>query len=135
LGADDAVRVTTLDALPEDGVPRKFPVVATKRDGWTQYPLATVGAVFLRRNSGGKVQAFNAVCPHAGCLVGLASDRSGYFCPCHNSAFTLDGAVGGPSSPSPRGLDVLEVEIRNEKEVWVKFRNFQPGRAERILLA
>jgi len=79
LGTDDAVRVTTLDALPEDGVPRKFPVVATKRDGWTQYPLATVGAVFLRRNPGGKIQAFNAVCPHAGCLVGLAPDRTGYF--------------------------------------------------------
>jgi menaquinol-cytochrome c reductase iron-sulfur subunit len=135
LGGGDAVRVTTLDALHEDGVPRKFPVLANKRDGWTQFPMVPVGAVLLRRIAGGKVQAFNAVCPHAGCLVGLAADQQGYFCPCHNSAFTLDGAVGGPSSPSPRGLDPLEVEVRNEKEVWVKFQNFQVGKAERIPVA
>ena len=37
-----------------------------------------------------------------------------------------------PGSPAPRGLDELEVEIRNKSEVWVKFRNFRAGVPEKI---
>ena len=44
----------------------------------------------------------------------------------------LDGSVNDPKSPSPRGLDELGVEIRNEREVWVRFQNFRPGAHERI---
>ena len=32
-------------------------------------------------------------------------------------------------------LDGLQVEIRNEKEVWVKFQNFQTGHSEKIPVA
>jgi hypothetical protein len=31
-----AVKVATLDALPPDGIPRKFPVVASRVDAWKQ---------------------------------------------------------------------------------------------------
>ena len=50
-----------------------------------------------------------------------------YFCPCHNSAFTREGAISGPS-PAARGLDTLAVEIRDEGEVWVKFQTFKARR-------
>ena len=39
------------------------------------------------------VQAFNVVCPHAGCFVRFNAERNQYVCPCHNSAFELDGQV------------------------------------------
>jgi hypothetical protein len=32
-------------------------------------------------------------------------------------------------------MDELEVEIRNETEIWVKFQNFRAGEAEKIVLA
>ena len=35
-------------------------------------------------------------------------------------------------SPSPRGLDELEVEIRSDNEIWVKFQNFRAGEKEKI---
>ena len=127
-----AILVATLNALPEDGAPRKFAVTSSHTDAWNRTPEARIGAVYLRRTSDKTVQAFNVVCPHAGCFVDYKPDRKGYFCPCHNSAFGLDGKINDPRSPSPRALDGLEVEIRNETEIWVKFQNFRAGTSERI---
>src|SRR4051812_7607072 len=47
--AGNFVRVTTLDALPNDGVPRKFPVLASKTDAWTKTAQTPIGAVYVRR--------------------------------------------------------------------------------------
>ena len=131
------LRVTTLEALPNDGVPRKFPILASKTDAWTRTALTPVGAVYLRRNGDRPPEALNVVCPHAGCFVDYvptetATAKVGYYCPCHNSAFGLDGRITDPQSPSPRAMDTLEVQVRNGKEVWVKFQNFQAGHAEKI---
>jgi menaquinol-cytochrome c reductase iron-sulfur subunit len=134
-GADDAVQVATLDGLPDDGVPRKFTVLATRVDAWNTFTQVPIGAVYLRRLGDGKLQAFNVVCPHAGCFVDYVPAQGNFLCPCHNSAFSVDGHIADRSSPSPRGLDALEVEVRNGREVWVKFRNFQAGRAEKIPVA
>jgi len=128
----DAVQVASLNALPEDGVPRKFPVITDHTDAWNRMPRVPVGAVYLRRVSDRKVQAFNVVCPHAGCFVDYDASGKSYHCPCHNSRFALDGQIADPKSPSPRGLDELEVELRNGNEIWVRFRNFRAGQKERI---
>lgn len=126
------VRVTTLDALPEDGVPRRFPVLAQRTDAWNKYPNVPVGAVFLRRTPKGEVEALNVSCPHAGCAVEFKSAARSYHCPCHDSKFNLDGSLGDLKSPSPRAMDALGVEIRGGTEVWVEFRNFEPGKAQKV---
>jgi menaquinol-cytochrome c reductase iron-sulfur subunit len=127
------VRVAALSALPEDGVPRKFTVLASRVDAWNKSPEAAIGAVYLRRIRGEKKpRAFNVVCPHAGCFVDFMESKSNFLCPCHNSTFALDGKINDPKSPSPRGLDELEVEVRNNSEVWVKFQNFRAGVADKI---
>jgi menaquinol-cytochrome c reductase iron-sulfur subunit len=130
-----AIRVATLEALPADGVPRKFPVLATRVDAWNKFSEVPIGAVYLRRTADNQLQAFNVVCPHAGCFVDFLPERGRFLCPCHNSTFTLAGRIDDPSSPAPRGLDTLDVEVRDGKEIWVKFRNFQAGRAEKIPVA
>jgi len=127
-----AVKVATLDALPPDGIPRKFPVVASRVDAWNKFSEVPIGAVYLRRTEDKKLQAFNVVCPHAGCFVDFLPERGTYLCPCHNSTFALNGQIENRSSPAARGLDSLQVEIRADKEVWVQFQNFQAGRAEKI---
>ena len=129
-GERDLVLVTRLSAVPEDGSPRKFTVTADRTDAWATYSETPVGAVYLRR-VGGEIRALNVVCPHAGCFVGIAPDGSRFACPCHRSSFDLDGTVNDPSSPSPRDMDTLDVEIRNENEVWVRFQNFLPGREDK----
>lgn len=124
------VLVTRLSAVPDTGAPRRFTVQTDRVDAWTTYASTPVGAVYLRRTPDG-VSALNVVCPHAGCFVGVAPDKSRFACPCHNSSFDLDGTVNDPASPSPRAMDALDVEIRNGDEVWVRFQNFLPGREEK----
>lgn len=126
-----ATYVAALGALPEDGTPRKFSVLASHTDAWNKTPQTPIGAVYLHRTGPKTVKAFNVVCPHAGCFVEFLAAEKSYYCPCHRSAFALDGAIAS-ASPSKRGLDELEVEIRNGTEVWVKFQNFLAGKAEKI---
>jgi len=128
--ASEFLLVASLNALPEDGSPRKFSVIASRVDAWNKSPQTPIGAVYLRRTGEKAVQALNVVCPHAGCFVDLADE--GYSCPCHNSTFALTGQISSPSSPAPRGLDELEVQIRKQTEVWVKFQNFRAGEAAKI---
>ncbi len=133
---DGFTRVANLDALPDDGVPRQFAVLANRTDAWNEHPNQAIGAVYLRRVKGSQtVEAFNAICPHAGCFVGYSSERNLYQCPCHNSAFKLDGAIIAPS-PSARAMDSLTAEVRaagQQNEVWVKFENFYSNRAKKIV--
>lgn len=55
----------------------------------------------------GTYQAFTAVCPHLGCLVGEV-DAAGILCRCHGSRFALSSGdvVAGPSSTGLREVDV-----------------------------
>lgn len=126
------IRVASLEALPADGAPRKFSVVADRSDAWNRFPDVPIGAVYLRRTGENAVQAFNVVCPHAGCFVDYLRDRGHYLCPCHNSTFDREGRIQAKSSPASRGLDSLEVEIRDNTEIWVRFQNFRAGTAEKI---
>lgn len=131
-GRSGFVKVTSLSSVPPDGVPRRFAVVADQVNAWTRRSGVRVGAVFLRRTEEQDLRAFNVICPHAGCVVEYAAARGGFLCPCHDSTFALNGAVNDRRSPSPRGLDQLEVEIRNETEVWVRYQNFRIGIREKV---
>lgn len=126
------IPVAPLASLPADGIPRRFSVLMDKQDAWNLYRNIPVGAVFLRRTPDNRITALNAACPHAGCSVSFVKDKQEFICPCHDSAFKEDGALATKDSPSPRGLDSLEVEVRNDDEIWVRFQNFQPGHKEKI---
>jgi len=127
------MRLASLDVLPEDGTPQKAPVIADRTDAWNRFPDEPIGAVFLRRVGDG-VEALQVICPHAGCSIGFESTPQGgkFFCPCHAANFDLEGKRTDPTSPSPRDMDTLEVEIRNKNEVWVKFQTFGLGTAKKV---
>ncbi len=128
-------RLTSLDALPEDGTPRKFPVIADRTDAWNRFPNDPIGAVFLLRTGERTVKAFQTVCPHAGCSVHyVAADGGGkFFCPCHAAGFDLTGMPLDKKGPSPRPLDTLEVDIpEGTTDVFVKFQDFQTGTSKKV---
>ena len=129
---DGFLKITSLDAIPDDGTPAKFSVIADKEDAWNKFKNISVGAIYLHKEAG-KVKALHTVCPHLGCFIDYRSSKSDFFCPCHNSNFKLDGSI--VSGVSPRPMDPLEIEIRNKVEVWVKFQNFQPGHDHPIPLS
>jgi len=128
------VRVASLSALPEDGSPRRFSIIADREDAWNRFPQVPIGAVYLRR-AGRLVHALNVTCPHAGCPVEYKSEGQSFLCPCHDSKFKLNGSLADSRSPSPRGMDALLVEVRNDTEVWVKFQNFETGKPKQVPLA
>lgn len=127
------VRLTMLDALPEDGTPQRVAVVAERTDAWTRFPPEPIGAVFLRR-IGDEVTALQVICPHAGCSIGFSETPEGgrFACPCHQATFNLDGVRVEADSFSPRNMDSLEVEVRNGDEVWVNYQTFVTGTAGKI---
>jgi len=129
------ILVTRLSALPADGVPRRFSVIMDRVDAWNTYKNVPVGGVFLRRTADNKVTALNAACPHAGCSVRFSGEDKQFLCPCHDSSFLENGVIANENSPSPRALDSLTAEVRNDNEVWVNFQNFQPGHKEKIPVA
>ena len=128
------VELTKLDALKTGDAPRLFQVFVERTDAWTRHGRNAVGAVFLERLAENHVRAFQSACPHLGCAVEWRGEQKQFFCPCHNSAFTAEGGIVAPS-PAARGLDTLDVEIRNGSEVWVKFQDFKAGVKEKLPVA
>lgn len=118
-------KVARVEDLPEDGTPLNFTVFANRQDAWNFFPNQPIGSVFLRKVAS-HVIAFNDTCPHLGCKVDhrTTDEKSFFFCPCHTSSFDLDGER--LNFIPPRGLDALEVDIRNG-EVWVKYQEFLGG--------
>lgn len=129
------LRVAHVEAVPDDGIPRQFPVIADRIDAWNRTPNQPIGSVYLRRKPGEQiVECLNAICPHAGCFVAVVDGEEGkrFGCPCHTSAFDLSGdTIFGPS---PRAMDPLKVNeelLAETGEIWVDFMNFYPGKHER----
>ena len=128
------VQLTKIDALKVGGAPRLFQVFVERTDAWTRHARNAVGSVYIERLDADKVRAFQAACPHLGCAVEWRGAKKQFFCPCHNSGFTRDGAII-PPSPSARGLDVLDVAIHEDGSVWVKFQDFKAGVKEKLPVA
>jgi menaquinol-cytochrome c reductase iron-sulfur subunit len=128
--------LTRLKAL-EVGVPKSFAIIEERQDAWVKYPAEPVGSVWLIRQEDGTdppVIAFTAECPHLGCAINLMADGKGFLCPCHTSAFDLDGKPR--NRVPPRSMDRLEVEMSpgEDPEVRVKFRRFRAQAEEKIPL-
>lgn len=125
---DGYLPVAHLAELPEDGTPLRFALSADQVDAWNLFRNQTVGTVYLRR-IGDNVIAFNDTCPHLGCKVDFKPSSESFYCPCHASAFDLDGHR--TNKIPPRDLDSLETRVDDSQRVWVKYENFQRGKAEK----
>ncbi len=69
--------------------------------------------------SAGVFDAYDAVCPHAGCTVGYYAQNHVLACPCHGSQFLLDnGEV--ISGPAPHGLAKLTVVEGPDGNLYLK---------------
>ena len=68
--------------------------------------------------SAGRFLAFDAVCPHAGCVVQYDPGNKLFACPCHGSVFNAEtGAV--ESGPAPAGLTRLTIRMGSDGELYV----------------
>lgn len=123
---DEFIDVAALAALP-DGKPVRVALPSHGTDAWSE-TAASGGAVYLLRR-GSEVRALDSVCPHTGCSVSWDEARSGFRCPCHQSAFSIDGAC--LHGPAPRGLDAEAVRIVGDR-VQLRYVRYRPGRPDRV---
>lgn len=97
-----------MDLIPDDDIPRKVVINASRIDSWTRSAAEPIGQVFLRREPGTQdVEALATVCPSNGVTLQLDRDNRVYRDPCHGNEFTLDGKRLGRNL-SPRDMDSLE---------------------------
>lgn len=69
--------------------------------------------VVITQPTSGSYSAFSTTCPHQGCAVARIEGAT-IVCPCHGSAFALDGSVtqGPAQSPlQPRAITVQDGQI------------------------
>jgi Rieske Fe-S protein len=128
ISAEGFIKVTTADAVTES--PRQFKVVTDLRDFWNKFPQTEVGSVYLRKLPDGNVSCFNARCPHLGCTVKFDDSSEKYECPCHASAFSLEGKR--TNDIPPRNMDELQCRVDKDGNVLVKFEKFRAGIHEQV---
>jgi menaquinol-cytochrome c reductase iron-sulfur subunit len=129
----DPIDIGPASAVPTDGSPIRLAVVApTIRDGWTTATDVALGAAWLRR-TGDTITAFSGTCPHLGCAIALRAGAAGkapeFGCPCHDSAFKVDGSY--VTGPARRGLDPLPVEVDAKGRLrltWIQYKPDISGR-------
>lgn len=120
----DWATAAALDELP-DGEPVRRIVDVIVVSGWAREVRSH--AVWLLRR-GSDVRAWSAVCPHEGCPIVAAEDRSGFRCRCHGSSWGLEGErLGGPT---PRAMDDVDLEVSGGG-VRVRPRRSRSGAADR----
>ncbi|MBA2577372.1 MAG: Rieske (2Fe-2S) protein [Euzebyaceae bacterium] len=103
IAADDVPPGGIATVFPSDGVGREIAAVLLVRLSG----VAPADPTRLDWMVGDDLVAYSKVCTHAGCPVGLFSERtSTLFCPCHQSSFdAARGATptfGPPSRPLPQ---------------------------------
>jgi Rieske Fe-S protein len=113
-----------LEDLP-DGNWVKRNVIVSQDAGWGKFNSQR--PIWVKK-AGQDFTVFSATCPHLGCTINEAA--SGFICPCHGSAWNLDGQkLGGPA---PRGMDSLESRVDGDT-LKVKYEYFKQGGAEKVI--
>lgn len=101
------------------GEPRAIVAVGDVAVGDTylfHYPGDRDPAVLVRLSET-DVVAFSQKCTHLGCVVFFQPDEQRWHCPCHEGNFEVaTGAV--ISGPPTRPLGRIDVEIRDDGQIW-----------------
>lgn len=136
IDAEGFIKVASRESLPVASTPgrkndaRLFKVVADLQDFWNKFPDTEIGAVYLRQLPDERIQCFNARCPHLGCTVNYDEANQSFLCPCHQSAFSLDGER--TNQIPPRDMDPLDTKVDANGDIWVKFVKYRAGTEERL---
>jgi Rieske Fe-S protein len=119
----DAFIPTGLERTTFGEQPTKVDLYADKVDAWNRVVGVKIGSAWVLEREG-ELVALPTVCPHLGCGLDYLGDENKFYCACHKSWFTLDGAV--EDGPSPRPMDALELQV-DEQLVSIRYQRFKQG--------
>ena len=102
---------TDIAKLPASGSPAEVIFERVRKDSWR---VSTEKAsAWILKKSDSEVVAYVPLCTHLGCAYKWDESNKNFICPCHTSAFSMDGKV--LSGPAPRPLDRYDVRVDNGK--------------------
>lgn len=96
-------------AKVELNTPTLFKTTIETQTGWiiTEEDFS----VYVLTSNGQDFIVMSNVCTHLGCRVRWIPEDQGFYCPCHNAAFAVDGSV--VAGPPPRPLDRFEYKVED----------------------
>lgn len=100
-------------AAPAEEAPGGGEVIAKVAD----VPVGSaviVGDTVVTQPAAGEFKGFSSVCTHQGCTLNRVTGAT-INCPCHGSAFNLDGTVA--KGPAKRPLDAKTVSVQGDSIV------------------
>jgi menaquinol-cytochrome c reductase iron-sulfur subunit len=95
----------------EPNVPEEIVFRRNRVDGWKIF--SEKASAWVIRRPGNQLTAFAPQCTHLGCAYHWDEQKQEFVCPCHSSAFAMDGRV--LSGPAPRPLDRFDVKVEGSK--------------------
>jgi menaquinol-cytochrome c reductase iron-sulfur subunit len=107
---DDTVEIGDADRF-ETGKPEEVVYFRTRLDGWKRSKEKTTAWVVKMDPQ--HIIAFSPQCTHLGCAYHWEAKDKNFACPCHASAFSMEGKV--LAGPAPRPLDRFVTRIEGGK--------------------
>ncbi len=102
--------VTKLQA----GEPEEITFEQNRVDAWkTRHEKASAWVIL---NNDGSVTAYSPLCTHLGCAYHWEAGAHAFVCPCHGSAFNMQGNV--IAGPAQRPLDRYAVKMQGPR-LWL----------------
>jgi len=93
------------------GKPEEVVFRRSRVDGWRV--LNEKATAWVVRTDAQNVIAYSPSCTHLGCAYHWDEASKNFICPCHTSAFSIDGKV--LAGPAPRPLDRFSTRVDNGK--------------------
>jgi Rieske Fe-S protein len=109
--------------------PVKVDIHADRVDAWNRVENVKIGSAWVVELDG-ELHAFSSVCPHLGCAVDWSPELERFKCPCHRSAFAVDGTP--EQGPAPRSLDTLAIEPRDGDLIAIRYERFKQGAEHKV---
>lgn len=94
--------------------PEEFVFERTRPDGWRMKTEEV--AAWVVKTPQEEIVAFAPMCTHLACAYHWEEERERFLCPCHETFFSVEGAV--LNGPAPRPLDRYRVRIEG-KRLWL----------------
>ena len=107
---EEWVETADLNSLPA-GTPTEISFQRNRVDGWKV--ISEKATAWIVKEKNGQVTAFAPNCTHLGCAYHWDDPSHTFVCPCHTSAFSIDGKV--LAGPAPRALDRYLVKVQGGK--------------------
>jgi menaquinol-cytochrome c reductase iron-sulfur subunit len=104
------------------GVPIALSFQESRLDGWRLETEKKTAWVVKEPNN--QIVAFGAQCTHLACAYHWEMESGKFMCPCHGSAFAIDGKV--LDGPAPRPLDRYVTKIENNRLQIGELRQSNP---------